>query len=500
MMAITNRRDKLDRRSFLKTTTALGVMAMTRHGLTAAKAQASGRPNILFCFADDWGWPHAGAYGDRVVKTPAFDRLAKEGVLFRHAFISSPSCTPSRNAIVTGQQFYRLGQGANLHSTLDAKHSNFMFLMRDAGYEIGNWRKSWGPGNWKAAGYKEHPCGRTAKFTDFMRNRDRSKPFCFWFGTSDPHRPYARGSGTKAGINAGAVHVPAFLPNNEQVRSDIADYYFEVQRWNSDVNEAIRLLEAEGELDNTMIVMSGDNGMPFPRCKGNLYDWGARAPLAIRWGEKVKPGRTVSDFTSLTDLAPTFLEAAGIRVPKEMTGNSLLPTLKSGKQGRVDKGRDFVVFGRERHTPAQKLPSMVGYPSRAIRTDKWLLILNLKPERWPAGVPEGASHPMDKYADCDNGPTKSVVMSDSKSEFSRLCFARRPAVELYDCQKDPDQVNNLAGKPEHNKTVAKLRRRLTQYLERTGDPRFTDAPVEFDEYPYRTAYMKKRLEEAGIRL
>ena len=153
------------------------------------------RPNILFALADDWGWPHAGAYGDKVVKTPAFDRIAREGVLLRHAFVSSPSCTPCRNSIITGQQFYRLGQGANLWSTLDVEHPNFLFLLRDAGYEIGHWRKAWGPGDYTVGGYREHPCGPEGQFDDFLANRDESKPFCFWFGTSDPHRPYQEGSG-----------------------------------------------------------------------------------------------------------------------------------------------------------------------------------------------------------------------------------------------------------------------------------------------------------------
>ncbi len=491
-------KQQLDRRSFIKTT-ALGVLAAP-WSLMAAKTKSPSRPNIVFCLADDWGWPHAGAYGDKVVKTPTFDRLAREGVLFEHAFISSPSCTPSRNAIITGQQFYRLGEGANLHSTLDRKHPNFMFLLRDAGYQIGHWRKAWGPGDWRAGGYEQSPCGPSSSFSDFMKDRDKSKPFCFWFGTSDPHRPYAKGSGQKAGIPVDKVHVPAFFPNHEQVRSDIADYYFEVQRWDRDVNEAIKLLAAEGELDHTIIVMSGDHGMPFPRCKGNLYDWGARIPLAIRWGDKVKPGRVITDFVSTTDLAPTFLEAAGVAVPAAMTGKSLIPILESDKEGRVDEARDFMVFGRERHVPAQKMPSMVGYPSRALRTDQWLLILNLEADRWPAGVPKDASHPMDQHADCDNGPTKQFILGDPTSRYHALCFAKRGEVELYDSAADPEQVNNLAGKPPYTKTLDELRRRLTEYLVQTGDPRFTDQPVGFDEYPYRAGYMKKRLEEHGFRI
>jgi arylsulfatase A-like enzyme len=483
------KQDQLDRRRFLKTTAALGVLAMTPGCITVPESEPSGRPNILFCLADDWGWPHAGAYGDKVVKTPAFDRLAKDGVLFEHAFVSSPSCTPCRNAILTGQQFYRLEEGANLWSTLDVRYPNFMFLLRKAGYEIGHWRKAWGPGNFKKGGYTEHPCGPESSFDVFMKSRDKSKPFCFWFGTSDPHRWYAEGSGAKSGIEVGKVHVPTFYPNTKEVRSDIADYYFEVQRWDRDVGSAITLLEQNGELDNTIVVMTGDHGMPFPRCKGNLYDWGVRVPLAIRWGSKVKPNRKVTDFVSFTDLAPTFLDAAGIRVPKEMTGHSLLPILKKTTEGRVDRNRDFMVFGRERHTPAQKKPSMAGYPARAIRTDKWLLILNLEPDRWPAGVPEGATHKIGSFADCDNGPTKTVIMKvqtdPQNKKFYDLCFAKRRAVELYDCKQDPDQVNNLASNPEYTDTLSKIRAQLAEYLKTTGDPRFTDKPVRFEEYSYR---------------
>ncbi len=464
-------------------------MVLASGTLLANEAETPARPNILLCLADDWGWPHAGAYGDKVVKTPTFDRLAKEGVLFEYAFVSSPSCTPCRNALLTGQQFYRLEEGANLWSTLDVKYPNFMFLLREGGYEIGHWRKAWGPGSFENGGYTEHPCGPESNFDAFMAKRDKNKPFCFWFGTSDPHRPYVKGSGARSGIDIDQIHVPDFYPDNAVIRSDIADYYFEVQRWDRDVGRAVKLLEKAGELDNTIIVMTGDHGMPFPRCKSNLYDWGARVPLAIRWGDEAKAGRTVTDFTSFTDLAPTFLEAAGIDVPREMTGLSLLTTLRSEAAGRVDRKRDTMVFGKERHAPAQKKPSMAGYPSRAIRTDKWLLILNLEPDRWPAGVSEDATSSIGRYADYDDGPTKSIIVSMKedpvKKSFYDFCFARRAAVELYDCENDPDQICNLADDPERREVIKRLRTRLTDYLEATGDPRFTDKPVRFEEYPYR---------------
>lgn len=455
-----------------------------------SEANVASKPNILFCLADDWGWAHAGAYGDRVVQTPTFDRLAKEGALFDQAYVSSPSCTPSRNAMLTGQQFYRLDAGANLWSTLDAKHPNFMFLLREAGYQIGHWRKAWGPGYFEKGGYKEHPCGPESEFASFMASRDKDQPFCFWFGTSDPHRPYERGIGKKSGIPLDQIELPAFYPDTEAVRSDIADYYYEVQRWDREVGEALRLLEKEGLLDNTIIVMTSDNGMPFPRCKSNLYDWGTRMPMAIRWRGEVQPGTQVTDFVSLTDLAPTFLALAGVDIPQEMTGQSLGPILKAGHADPVDAKRDFVVFGRERHVPAQKKPSLDGYPSRAIRTDQWLLILNLESERWPAGVPSGSSTSWIKhYADCDDGPTKSVIRGlkehPNGKELYELSFGKRPPVELYDCLADPAQTNNLAAKPEHAETIEQLRTQLVDYLKETEDPRFTGQPVKFDGYPFR---------------
>lgn len=459
------------------------------------------RPNILFCLADDWGWPHAGVYGDQVVKTPTFDRLANEGVLFERTFVSSPSCTASRNAILTGQQFYRLGEGANLRSKLDINYPNFMSILKDHGYEIGHWRKAWGPGEFKDGGYTEHPCGPESTFDEFISNRESNKPFCFWFGTSDPHRAYEKGSGRESGMDINEVSVPEFYPNTEEIRSDIADYYFEVQRWDSDVAKAIQLLEEAGELDNTIIVMTGDHGMPFPRCKGNLYDYGTRVPLAIRWGNQIESGQRVSDFVSFTDFAPTFLKAVGISIPEQMTGKSILPILKNEKNQKIDKEHDFIVYGRERHTPAQEIPEMVGYPSRAIRTDQWLLILNLETERWPAGVPEGSTHPMNNFSDCDNSPTKTYLIENKDdaelSKYYKLSFSKRPAVELYDCNTDKYQINNLAGKPEYSDILSKLRKQLIKYLVSTYDPRFTGASVKFDNYPYRADYLGDYLQKHG---
>lgn len=454
-------------------------------------------PNILFCMADDWGWPHAGAYGDEIVKTPIFDQIAKQGVLFHHAYISSPSCTPSRNAILTGQQFYRLEQGANLYSTLDTKYSNFMVILENAGYKIGHYRKAWGPGNYRAGGYDTHPCGPSLEFPEFMKERNADQPFCFWFGTSDPHRPYPAGYGN---VDFEKVKIPEFLPDVDSVKMDIASYYFEVQRWDKEVGDAIDLLKQYGEFDNTIIVMTGDHGWPFPRGKGNLYDFGTRVPLVIQWAGKIKGGVEVSDFVSLIDLAPTFLEAAGITVPVQMTGHSLLTILQSGKSGRIEADRNFVVTGRERHTPAQESPSMVGYPSRAIRTDDWLYILNMRPFRWPAGVPENATHMVKEYTDCDNGLSKSFILNNRNEKtfekYYEWCFSRRPFQELYDVKNDPNQLLNLAGDNDYHLVLSSLHNKLINFLRLTDDPRFTDEFPKFSVYPYRASYIdQKELEK-----
>jgi N-sulfoglucosamine sulfohydrolase len=460
---------------------------------TGCKKEPVQPPNILFAIADDWGWPHAGAYGDPVVETPTFDRLASEGVLFNHAYISSPSCTPSRNAILTGQYHWRLGPGANLWSTLDPSTPVYPLLLEDAGYKIGRFRKSWGPGD--ISDWLRHPAGhdytRTG-FAAFMAERDEGQPFCFFLGTSDPHRPYGRGSGIGSGIVPEEIRLFECFPDNEIVRSDVADYYYEVQRFDTLMANTIKILEEYGELENTIIVMTGDHGMPFPRCKSNNYDSGARIPFAVRWGSGIKkPGRVLDDFISTTDLAPTFLELAGVKIPDVMSGQSFARLLKSTKEGYVDReNRSYVLHGKERHVPGQE-EHMGGYPVRAIRTHDYLYIRNFKTERWPSGTPNylEAAIPYCWLGDCDNGPTKTYMVENQKKDQEHqvlydLAFGKRPAEELYDCRKDPEQVVNVADDPAYAKIKEKLSTQLMEQLVATGDPRATGGGDEFDEVPY----------------
>ncbi len=449
---------------------------------------SAARPNIVLAIADDWGWPHAGAYGENVA-TPTFDRLAKEGVLIENAYISSPSCTPSRGAIITGQHFWRLGPAANLRSVWPSTFAEYPKLLAADGYFVGSYRKGWGPGIFP--GSTVSPAGkRYSSVEGFFEARPDDMPFCLWFGASDPHRPYRAGSGVASGIKLEDVHLFEHFPDSDEVRSDVADYYFEVQRFDHDVGELVALLEKLGELDNTLIVMTGDHGMPFPRAKGNLYDSGARVPMAIRWKDRVPGGRVVSDFVSTNDLAPTFLDAAGLAIPEQVSGLSLVDLLVSGRSGRVEQHRDHVLIGRERHVVAQEAPDLGGYPARGIRTDDFLYIRNYAPDRWPAGTPdyEGAASPNAWLADCDNGPTKWFLWQHRDDpelgEYYDLSFAKRPAEELYDLKKDPGQVVNVADDSSYTRIRTALAVRMTQGLVDAADPRMDGRGDLFDSQPY----------------
>ena len=354
---------------------------------------------------------------------------------------------------------------------------------------MGHAGKAWGPGDEKALGRTNDPAGDPAKkgFRGFLDARPAGRPFCFWLGSSDPHRPYDAGSGRKAGIDPAKVRVPADLPDCETVRSDLADYLFEVERFDRDVAEALALLDERGEAANTIVVVTGDHGMPFPRHKCNLYDSGVHVPLVVRWPAVVKPGRRVTDLVSLADLAPTYLQAAGEPVPPEMTGRSLLPLLQAERSGRIDPTRDHVLVGRERHTPAQEAPSTVGYPQRAIRTNGYLYIKNLEPDRWPVGSPKGSTRgPV--FSDCDEGPTKKLLLQGHDdpaiNPFYALAFSKRPAEELYDLAKDPGQVTNVADDPAFAEVKASLAKRLNEGLKASGDPRMVGRGHELESFPY----------------
>ncbi len=241
------------------------------------------QPNILFLIADDWSYPHAGVYGDPVVRTPTFDQLARQGAVFHHAYASSPSCSPSRASILTGRYPHQNDSGGNLWSEWPAQYATYVQQLERAGYFTGSTRKGWGPGDFAVSGLAHNPAGKVYDdFAAFLKERPEDKPFVFWFGSSDPHREYEASTGIQTGMKLNDVVVPGFLPDLPCVRNDILDYYYEVERFDRESGQLIQMLKESGELDNTIVVMTSDNGMPFPRAKANLYDYGTRISISHR--------------------------------------------------------------------------------------------------------------------------------------------------------------------------------------------------------------------------
>ena len=467
----------MNRRGFLRGAGALAFTGVL-HG--SARAAVSQKPNILLLLADDWSWPHAGVLGDPVVKTPNFDLIARQGVLFKNAFVTAPSCTPSRAAICTGQYHWRLEGAANLGGSLPKSAVTYQDLLIKAGYHVGFSGKGVGPSN--NTHRATRPCGRRfSGFGEFMKVRPNGAPFAYWLGSGRPHRPYKLGEGKTGGMDSSKVSVPACLPDCPEVRSDICDYYASVQRFDAACGRILDHLKKSGELDKTLVVVTSDNGMPFPRCKATLYDGGTRVPLAIRWSPVIKAGRKVDDFVTLCDLAPTFLAAAGIDVPQAATGRSLMGILKDPRSGRIEKARKSVLLGMERHC----YPN----PSRALRTAKFLYIRNYGPDKWVTGEGKWPSVDRDFSFNIDPSPTKRLMMVRREDAAIKrlygLAFGARSDEELYDLQNDPGQVRNVVDRAEYAETKRNLAALLAEGLKVSDDPRVSGKGDKFNKYRSR---------------
>ncbi len=505
------------------------------------------RPNILFAFADDWG-RYASAYArfeaetspNRLVDTPNFDRVADEGVIFRNAFVPAPSCTPCRSSILSGRYFWECGLGAILlGARWDESIPSYPLELEKAGYHIGHTYKVWSPGKTENAPYGAartayNPAGQRyghfshaatgrarevgvdaakrelfdetrANFDAFLEARPSDTPFCYWWGPTNTHRTWEKGSGKNLwGLEPDDLQgrLPAFLPDVHEVREDVCDYLGECLAVDAGLGVLLARLEEIGELDNTLLVVSGDHGIPgFPRAKCNLYDIGCEVALAARWPGHVAAGRVVDDFVNLMDLAPTFLDAAQVPHPAGVSARSLLPVLESPASGQVEPARDFVVLGRERHVDSAR-EGFLPYPQRCIRTRDFLYIINFAPERWPMGDPKGLDdmnvappsfEELEKdtrvcYADLDAGPTKAWMIHHRAEEhvapLFELGFGKRPREELFDLRSDPHYLRNVAGDPAYARDKAELETRLFAELRAHADPRVVEDPCRFEHAPY----------------
>jgi len=485
------------------------VSALWVVAIAAGQAQAAvpgdvaaKRPNFLVVLTDDQSFPHTGFNGDPVVKTPGFDRIAREGMNFTNAFCSAPSCSPSRAALLTGHNFYELGPGSVLFSGFPGHLPTYQDILRKHGYFTGYTGKGFGPGFWSSDGRTTDPVGISynqitlhpapppelsnvdyfENFKAFLKDRKEGQPFSFWFGPREPHLPQHFARGAAGGKNLDDVVLPPYLVDTPGTRHSFLDYYDEIEWLDAQLVKMLDYLASTGELENTVVIFTSDNGMGAPRAKGDLYDLGTRMPFALMWKDKVRGGRTVTDFVNLMDVAPTLIELAGLTPPKEMTARSLVPIIDSDANGRIDPTRDFVVVGIERHDTS--------YPMRAIQTDEFLLIRNdadpknnRRNDFWKTPPPPPAKEAAIREKGITYDPLMRLFADPEIYPKTLLAFGPRPPWELYDVRNDSWRMKNLANDPAQANTLGALKKRMDDYLIRTGDPRALGA-ARFDQYPH----------------
>lgn len=407
-------------------------------------------PNIVFLFSDDQSSPDLGAYGNSAIQTPNLDRLAEEGMVFRRGYVTSSQCSPSRASILTGRSPHVVG-ASRLHIDAQPRYESLIETLNDQGYYTGAFRKVhqseiqeqfdfYGDG--------------AASFSSFFESLPEDQPFFLWFGTTDPHRGYNVDE-YEYQHNPENVIVPEYLPDTEEVRKDLANYYNEITRFDTESGEILNLLEERGLSENTMVVVSSDNGMPFPRAKATLYEAGVRVPLIIKWPSHVESGST-DELVSLVDLPATWLDAAGSEIPEGFGGKSLLPFFEDSESDH----REYIFAERNWHDNWD--------PMRAVIGDRYKLIQNYRPE--VEYIPS---------LDILNSPSYAEIQRlDSEGKLSgNLSWYQqdsRPQVEFYDLQNDPNEWNNLAGNAEYDSLINEYQQILSEWMNETND--FLPAP------------------------
>lgn len=472
--------------------------------LVPRSAEAATPPNILFAIADDWG-AHAGAYGTKWMRTPNFDRVARDGILFNNAYTPNAKCAPSRACILTGRNSWQLKEAANHICYFPAEFKGWGEALAENGWFVGHTTKGWAPGVAKDANGKPRlmtgkafnnrkakppttgigAADYAANFDDFLQDAPAGKPWAFWYGAIEPHRGYEFGSGVKKGGHKTSEidRVPAFWPDHEIIRNDMLDYAYEVEHFDHHLGRMLASLARRGLLENTLVIVTSDHGMPFPRGKGSEYEYSNHVPFAAMWaGGIAGRGRIVDDYISFIDLAPTFIELAGLSWAKtgmaESPGRSLTDIFRVNRSGQVNPARDRVLIGMERHDIGR--PNDVGYPIRGIVKGGLLYLENFEPTRWPACNPETG------YLNVDAGATKTFILEAHRKNpadpYWALCFGKRPGVELYNLKTDPDCVKSLVGQTALDGTRQTLKETMYAMLKAQGDPRMFGQGEVFDRY------------------
>jgi uncharacterized sulfatase len=464
------------------------------------------RPNILIAITDDHSWKHTSAQGSPFLATPNMDRIAFEGFRFDNAYAASPGCSPSRAALLTGRHHWMIGPAGTHGSSFPVYYETFVDVLQRAGYKVGFTGKGWGPGEWESGGRSMNPAGveyndakletaprkgisttdYAANFAQFMEEREDGEPFYFWLGGHEPHLAYAEEGHSDSDL--ARVEVPDFLPDTEDSRSMLLDYAYEIEHFDGHLGQVLTMLEKAGELDNTLVVFTADNGMPMPRAKANGYDYGIHVPMFIRWAGSPQKGSVNESPVGFVDISATILEATGTEIPEEFVGQSLMALLE-GETDALDAER-AVFSGRERHSSSRY--QNLSYPQRMMRRGDYLIVWSAEPDRYPAGDPRyivdgKISPPYSAYFDIDNSMMKRELLAKRDDpyigRFFHLAVDKRPEWQFFNVKDDPECMIDLASDPDYAEKFARYRKQLITTLTETGDPRVSGYGHVWEDYP-----------------
>ncbi len=419
------------------------------------------RPNIVFIIGDDVGWNDIGCYGNSGIKTPNIDQLSNEGIRFNNVFLTASSCSPSRCSIITGRYPHNTG-ACELHSPLPESQVLFPEILKDHGYytaQAGKWHfggGGLGPAvrafDRKSVSRDDNGNGGEDMWVTVLQERPKDKPFFMWFASYDSHRPWGADQ-FEVKNNPEDVWMPPFLLDGAETRQDLASYYNEISRLDYYVGEVEKELKRQGIADNTIIIVTSDNGRPFPRCKTRVYDSGMKTPLLIKWPVQISKGITTDALVSLIDLAPTLLELAGIEPGSSFQGRSFKDLFNH-------PGHEFRNYIFSEHN----WHDYEAY-ERQVRTKRFMYLINERPQFDSWGPADAVVSPSmkDLYIAYQNGKI---------NQYQNDIFLKpRHKEELYDCNEDPFQFNNLADNPKYDDQKQLLRKMLLRWQKETGDTR-----------------------------
>ena len=423
-------------------------------GLTAEK------PNIVFIIADDLGPGDTGFMGNRDVRTPALDELASRSLILERLFVASPSCAPSRGAMLSGLMPFRNGAEPN-HTLVRDDVQQLPQYFKELGYEVASIGKIT-HGTDKRAGFDFDERGisleKIGMVSDYLSERTGSKPLLLMVGIKDPHVPWPKNHFPHFEPDKLAIHTQHI--DTPETRIELARYYSDVERMDRQV--AATLTAVERHLGSeTIIFFTSDHGAQLPYGKWNNYDYSVRAPMLVSWPGVVPAGRRLSALISFVDIMPTLIEIAGGVPPAcgyadgEIDGRSFLPLLKSE-----------TLTHREHVFSTNSSAAHHTYPLRSVRSDRFRYILNVESEFsftcQTDHNPKAESHNMWKS-------WVARAKTDPRVSDKLRSYHQRPKEELYDLHEDPHEQRNLAGDPAFSTTLAHHRKVLDEWIRQSGD-------------------------------